>query len=560
MKHLFLLICTLTLLSGTAFSQPCNEPPAAIDCESAPLICDLDVLNGYCTSLENVQTANGPIPICANGVPDNPLWVAFYAGCTALHFTITPSNCTGNGSGGSGSIGIQAAIYGYHNPNGCTDSNATPDEMIACSFICPMEFPILLTANNLQVGRIYYLFLDGCAGSYCDISISIAESCDPPHIEEWALEPLEGPMESCTGSTSTYSIEAPSGAIRFHWYLDGQELDNEETNALDMLWSTAGTFELCVDASNHCVPVTEDPKPRCITVTITDLPAIDPDTVWICENDTYAYDGKKYAPGTHEVHLPSSSQCDSIVNLVVNGSPVVTTDLGDFVMCKEDTVFLENTYFTCNFSGTNEVVYQQAAFPFCDSVITFDLLCLYANAGIVQPPILGKGTDTVKLDGTPSVYDPLLQPIQYSWFKVDSTVWQFWSDSVVTTTSELGTYCLVLSVYTVDSLTYCSDTACVVVDSIMSAIHPVASIGQWQISPVPARDLLTIQCQGTECPREGILECWDILGRKINEMRVEDAINQWSFSITSWPTGPYLITWKGHGRQRILIGKAMVHR
>ncbi|MBK7343926.1 MAG: hypothetical protein IPJ06_13050 [Saprospiraceae bacterium] len=186
---------------------------------------------------------------------------------------------------------------------------------------------------------------------------------------------------------------------------------------------------------------------------------VDPDTVWICENDTYAYDGKKYAPGTHEVHLPSSSQCDSIVTLVVNGSPVVTTDLGNYVMCKEDTVFLENTYFTCNFGGTNEVVYTQSEFPFCDSIITFDILCLYAKTAIIPPEVLDEKVDSVTLDGSSSVYDPLDQPLDFTWYKVDSTVWTWWSDSVITTTSELGTYCLVMSVYTSDSLTYCSDTA-----------------------------------------------------------------------------------------------------
>ena len=165
MKQLLFLICFLAFHSGTAFSQPCNEPPAAEDCNSAPLICNPEVLNGYCTSLTNNQTGNGPTPMCNmgnGGVPNNPIWVAFHAGCPTLHFTITPSNCTPQG----GSDGIQVAIYGYDDPEGCSNSFANPDEYIACSGNCPMNAPILLTANNLQVGRIYYLAMDGCAGSF----------------------------------------------------------------------------------------------------------------------------------------------------------------------------------------------------------------------------------------------------------------------------------------------------------------------------------------------------------------------------------------------------------
>ncbi len=113
-----------------------------------------------------------------------------------------------------------------------------------------MNAPILLTANNLQVGRIYYLAMDGCAGSFCDISISVAESCDQPHIEDWVLEPLSGPTTTCTGSTTKHIVQSPIGGIRFHWFVDGLELPNQTGDTLDIQWAMAGTFELCVDVSN----------------------------------------------------------------------------------------------------------------------------------------------------------------------------------------------------------------------------------------------------------------------------------------------------------------------
>ncbi|MCB0692683.1 MAG: hypothetical protein H6568_13250 [Lewinellaceae bacterium] len=556
MKHLIVLLSMLTWLSQSSFSQPCNEPPAAEDCMSAPLICDLNILDGYCTSLNTNLTYNGPTPICGNGgVPNNPLWLSFYAGCETLHFTITPSNCTYS----QGSIGIQVGIYGYGFPGDCSDSFATPDEYIACSGLCPNEYPIDLIANGLSIGKVYYMIIDGCAGSSCDISISVQENCGLPVIDEWTLDPLTGPDSVCTGSISTYEIASPLGATFYHWYLDSI-LVGEEWDRFDIEWAAAGTYQLCVDVSNACVPVSADPAPRCITVTVTDLPAVDPDTVHICENDTYTYAGKKYPPGIHEVHLPSVSDCDSIVHLVIKGYPVVDTFVGNFTMCREDTLFLENMALTCNYSGPNQVVYSQADFPFCDSVVAFDILCLYAKAGIQKPASLGNGLDTVVLDGTPSVYDPLIQPIMYSWYAVDSTAWTWWSDSVITSTTIPGTYCLVLTVFTGDSLTYCTDTACVVVDTLTSAIHPTALSGQWEITPVPASQTLRIQCTGSHCPQDGMLDCWDALGRRMDHRPNHHWPDPVQLNVSTWPPGPYWITWTGPDGQRMLIGQAMVQR
>ena len=61
--------------------------------------------------------------------------------------------------------------------------------------------------------------------------------------------------------------------------------------------------------------------------------------------------------------MPSVSDCDSIVHLVIKGYPVVDTFVGNFTMCREDTLFLENMALTCNYSGPNQVVYSQADFP-----------------------------------------------------------------------------------------------------------------------------------------------------------------------------------------------------
>lgn len=331
-------------------------------------------------------------------------------------------------------------------------------------------------------------------------------------------------------------------------------------NFFDIEWTHAGTYELCVDVSNACVPESADPEPRCITVTVTDIPAIDPDPVLICANDTYSYGGEDYPPGTHEIILKTSEGCDSVVTLILNSAPVKNTDLGTFYLCESDVVMVGNTPISCNDPGQQEIVLQQTAYPFCDSVIGFNVVCVTVDAYVFDPPILEEEQDSVELDGSNSLVDPSFFPTYYNWYMVDTTSWTWVGDSMFHQATEWGTYCLVVTIVSPDSMAICSDTFCVVVDSIMSAIHPVASIGQWLISPIPARDLLSIQCQGEKCPGNGVLEIWDVLGRKQYELQIEQWTNASHIPVTGWPGGPYWITWTGNDRQRMLIGKAMVQR
>ncbi len=297
-----------------------------------------------------------------------------------------------------------------------------------------------------------------------------------------------------------------------------------------------------------------------MTVTVTDVMGDDPEPVVICSDDTYSYGGLQYPPGVHDVVLSTPEGCDSLVTLIVNSVPDQQTDLGYFYLCDGDSLNVGNTSLSCNNEGPQEVILSQSTYPFCDSILSFNILCLNVDAYIFDPPILEEGMDTVELDGGNSLADPPFFPTYSDWYLVDTTSWQWVGDSSIYLATELGRYCLVFTIISPDSIAICSDTACVVVDSIQSAIQPVTNIGQWQISPVPVRDILTIQCQGTQCPSDGILECWDALGRRVKDVRIEHSATLWEFSVANWPTGPYWITWKGQGHQRRLIGKGLVQR
>ena len=168
----------------------------------------------------------------------------------------------------------------------------------------------------------------------------------------------------------------------------------------------AGTFELCVDVSNPCVPATENPIPQCMTVTVTDVMGDDPEPVVICSDDTYSYGGSQYPPGVHDVVLSTPEGCDSLVTLIVNSVPDQQTDLGYFYLCDGNSLNVGNTSLSCNNEGPQEVILSQSTYPFCDSILSFNILCLNVDAYVFDPPILEEGVDTVELDGGNSLADP----------------------------------------------------------------------------------------------------------------------------------------------------------
>lgn len=443
----------------------CDIPPSTLDCESAPIICNFDDINGYCTSMQNNQTGNGPTPLCNNGnggVPNNPIWFAFYAGCTDLQVTIIPSNCTMQG----GSDGIQAGIYGYGGDGLCTNSFETPAQYIACSGNCPFNAPLTLNANGMQIGQIYYFIIDGCAGAYCDISISIAGSCGAPEISNWGPNPLQGPTTICTGATGDYTIIPPTGAIEFYWYLDGQLIQEGPDESMSIDWTSAGTYELCVDASNQCVPEFDNPVPTCITINVYDVTPENPDPVLICEDDDYTYAGDKYVPGVYDVMLKTAQNCDSVVELTVIGDPLVTEQLDAFFICEQDVVNVGGVPWGFNDQGSNEYTIPKAQFPFCDSTILFDIVVMTADVYIFEPEKLGCDIEQVELDGFNSLIDPSNFPVVYTWEAFDGGVLGNPSDESSMVVQDTGKYCLTIEIIAPDGTNSCKDSACVIVGMV----------------------------------------------------------------------------------------------
>ena len=276
------------------------------------------------SSFQHPQDA--PQPLCPganNTVPNNPTWFAFTAWCTDLTLEASFSNCTQM----SGSIGVQIAIY-----EDCTFTNA-----VACNVAgnaCNTNNKTL-TMTGLTIGGVYYFLVDGCLGSYCDVTIDIIGTCGQEMIDPWTLG-VTGETNACGGNTETYSVETLTGAATYHWFVDGVLVGTSTTPTFDVAWATAGSYQLCIDASNDpCVPITDLPVELCTTINVYESEAgtITAPTP-LCPNEVANISVSGYNMGPDNAQAILITDASGVILEVITGSTgtYTSTTCGTFTV------------------------------------------------------------------------------------------------------------------------------------------------------------------------------------------------------------------------------------
>jgi gliding motility-associated-like protein len=199
-KATFFLICNL-LIGSLLFGQtpPDFPAPPGIDCQSAPVLCSYEDLDGYNSVTPPLFNSIAPPGFCAIDV-NNIQWLGFIAESTFLELLIEVENCMGSLDPPGG--GLQAQIFG--SSACCNDffpqSNCYNEGTPNASFS--------LTASNLEVGDVYYLIIDGWSGDICDWSVKVTafDNVPPPDPNELDLT-IDGPTFVVQGGIETYSIK-----------------------------------------------------------------------------------------------------------------------------------------------------------------------------------------------------------------------------------------------------------------------------------------------------------------------------------------------------------------
>jgi gliding motility-associated-like protein len=233
---------------------------AGLFCETAPIICSIDCLDGFTATLPDVLIMPQPEPLCDGGIPNNVSWFAFVAGSNTVNLSIIPTNCTTifDDTGTSAqTIGIQAGVY-----EGCDFEN---------SFICMTDGcldlvaeTINISSNQFEIGNIYYLFVDGCGGSICDYEVvvnSAEQAFAMPELTTISND-LDLNLEEdtlCVGTTIIFSLDDFDLDVEFNWAIDPPTSDYPtgvhpvfDTSAVTFVFSEEGCFDIHVYAFNDC--------------------------------------------------------------------------------------------------------------------------------------------------------------------------------------------------------------------------------------------------------------------------------------------------------------------
>lgn len=327
MSYVFLpLIFALTpiLLSG----QCTTGSEVECTCETAEILCSVVELDGYSNALADYQhPQDGPDPLCGGGtVPNNPNWFGFIAWCEDISMTVDLSNCNTV----SGFSGAQAGVY--------EDCNNM--DVVDCASECNNGSQINLDLQGLVIGQVYYFMIDGCLGSTCDYTISVSPTTCDEEIEDWTND-ITGEIEACEGDDITYDVDDLDGATTYHWYVDGNEESTTDEPTETITWTSAGTYELCVDVSNECIDVGEDPMEICTTVVVSAVDAgtitATPDPLCPTETSDVTVTGYNQDPGVTEVIIivdPNGEVLD-----VITGSSTTSVT---YDMCGDITVYSLN--------------------------------------------------------------------------------------------------------------------------------------------------------------------------------------------------------------------------
>lgn len=280
--------CTGT--TTTPLWPDCETSEIATGCDPGDFnyICDVDLLNNYCGTMEANATMSGPSPtLCPSnggGVSHNTYWVSFIAGDDAVCFDLDlmVANCTGGG-------GVQWGIV----------SNCDHDNVI-CDGACTGNSTYNIVTPDLVPGEQYYLWVDGCNNDVCDIQFTLncgGGTFDYPNVTisscDICLDPSDPDNHEyflCTGAESVlFCVDDDGGfygdsELEFYWNIDDvvdgiPSMEDQDGNlgftqesCLVMDFSDtdvypAGDYELCMTFVGTCC---DNEGPLCMTVHIED--------------------------------------------------------------------------------------------------------------------------------------------------------------------------------------------------------------------------------------------------------------------------------------------------
>ena len=311
---------------------------------------------------ENGPDFGNPIPGCnGNGVFHNTTWYQIIPTTPTIQINIVATNCTDEGAG----PGIQAGLYTICDPN-----SPPVGGFVQCDCVGPGVGVNL--GGDVIPGTPYYIMIDGCGGSTCDLNMNITEGAvlagTPPNLGTPDAPTTGDPIPTCPGQELTFTVPEVNDADIYTWNLPpGTTIVSQNCETIIVIWGpNEGNVSVSTTNTTNFQTTTGPP----LFVTIEQPMYSHPGAYCSPENGGYIFygDGMMYSAGFYQISVPAvGGGCDTLVDLTVTENliaiaQVIPTD----VSCNsgndgpfddgQATIFMQNTGgapYSFNWEGSN---------------------------------------------------------------------------------------------------------------------------------------------------------------------------------------------------------------
>ncbi len=300
--RIYSLIASCILLSLTCVNLSGQGQTAF--CDPDNIYCDLNELSGEMFDMFTEDDAtDGPNPLCSNsGFPHNTSWFGFVAGSTSATIQLQLTDCDPGdcGNGTNNCWGVQLGAYescDWQNEVFCDVNDCEPADAIQDPYTGLYSYTRTYVLPGLNEGDDYFIFLDGCGGSFCHYEVTITGAGAAFTPEFW---PAPNPPIDCDGCDDINNICVGSNidlipldkagdeyslSISFDWEVttpSGATFNFQEdgNNNLNYTFTEPGPYTVCVQASTIC----DDNEQRCLDILIIEYDDEDFGVVEICQD------------------------------------------------------------------------------------------------------------------------------------------------------------------------------------------------------------------------------------------------------------------------------------
>lgn len=415
-KQLWFLVCIL-FFNAKISAQCTFDPPGpkyGLICQEAKFICG-DALDGYTDALnDDLSPSPQPDPACGlGGQNDNISWFSFVLTEPTLELHISYSDCDNvNPILGPG---LQTGIFSscQLQPDGSSDAD------LACAASNNYNL-IVLTVDPalLEVGNLYYFFVDGVDGNICDYTIDVISGvCNdvaPASVEclpDCGVTNEFNDHKACTGFEETYTFTPESVIMDDLLSCNGSSLDLSLDSIMCIEWEitpstgftiTSGEqFHDSLDVESTitiqwndpgsytirpiihlnpfydlCTPICNCTDDVVYTVTVEESQAIILQEINLCPGECHDFCGETYC-GDTDARCFDRDACTVTIQRI-NEPSIKFVDLGDYYICEDNCFVFEGVpYCTAN-------LFSIPSITSCDTSYVFELIELDLTLSLSQ--------------------------------------------------------------------------------------------------------------------------------------------------------------------------------